>query len=74
MRGHDKRETSVSNDFEISREPDGFESERPDPEEPATWLHEEQRSDAEVDDLDWVDQHATVEDPLPEDEAPGSDV
>jgi hypothetical protein len=60
----------VSSDFETAREPEDFDSERPDPEEPATWQHREQRSDVEVDDLDWADQHATVEDPLSEEEAP----
>ena len=60
----------MSNDFETAREPEDFDSERPDPEEPATWQRGEQRSDVEFDDLDWADQHATVEDPLAEEEAP----
>ena len=60
----------VSNDFETVPEPDDLESERPDPEEPGTWLHE-QRTDPEIDDLDWADQHAPVEDPLCEEDATG---
>jgi hypothetical protein len=63
----------VSDDFETVREPDDFESERPDPEEPQTWQHAGQRVDMEIDELDWADQHSAVEAPLPEDEAVGAD-
>lgn len=63
----------MSNDFEVEREPDGFDSERPDPEEPATWQREGPR-ETEADELDWADQHSAVEPPLPEEEAPASDV
>ena len=62
----------MSNDFETSRVPDGLEPERPDPEEPETWQHAEQR-DAETDELDWADQHSTVEAPLPDEESPRRD-
>jgi hypothetical protein len=68
-----KRETAVSNDFETSPEPDDYKPERPDPEEPETWLDEESR-DAETHELDWADQHSTVEVPLSEEESPGPDV
>jgi hypothetical protein len=64
----------VSSDFESVHESDDFESERPDPEEPSTFQHPDERSDAEVDVLDWADQHAMVEDPSVEEDAPGSDV
>jgi len=72
MQGQSKRETAVSNDFETSPEPDEYEPKRPDPEEPETWQDEEPR-DAETDELDWADQHSTVETPLSEEESSGRD-
>ena len=63
----------MSSDFETSPEPDDFEPERPDPEEPETWQHDAPR-DAETEELDWADQHSTVEAPLHEEESPGRDV
>ena len=60
----------MSNDFDLGREPDGFDSDQPDPEEPSTWQHAEVRPDAEVDAVDWEAQHSTVDDPLFEDDAP----
>ena len=63
----------MSNDFETSSEPDDFESERPDPEEPETWQHEAPR-DGETEQLDWADQHSTVEAPLSEEDSPERDV
>ena len=63
----------MSNDFEVVREFDDFESDQPDPEEPSTWQHAQERSDAEIDALDWAEQHSTVEDPLSEEDAPESE-
>jgi hypothetical protein len=73
MQGQSKKETAVSNDFETSPEPDEYEPPRPDPEEPETWQGEVPR-DAEIDELDWADQHSTVEAPLSEEESPLRDV
>ena len=63
----------MSNDFEVGREHDVVESDRPDPEEPSTWLVAEVRPDAEVDDVDWTDQHSAVEDLLSEEDTPAGD-
>ena len=63
----------MSNDFDTSPEPDDYEPQRTDPEEPETWQGEAPR-DAETDELDWADQHSTVEAPLSEEESPARDV
>ena len=57
----------MTRDIETPEDPVDFEDERPDPEEPDTWQEGEPR-DAETDDLDWADQHSTIEDPFPEDQ------
>jgi len=60
----------VSNDFEVGREHDQSETDRPDPEEPSTWQPADARSDAEVDASDWTDQHSAVADLFPEEDGP----
>lgn len=64
----------MNKDFETLRESDEFDADRPDPEEPSTRQHAEQRSHTEIDDLDWADQHPIVEDPMLEENAAESDV
>ena len=64
----------MNKDFETVREPEELEADRPDPEEPATWQRAEARPDAEIDDLDWADQHSIVGDPTLEDDVPESEV
>ena len=63
----------MSNDFEVRRELDDFESDRPDPEEPSTWQSVEVRPDAEVDAFDWTDQHSVVADLLSDEDGPDSE-
>jgi hypothetical protein len=64
----------VSNDFETVFEFDDLESDQPDAEEPSTWQHAQDRPDAEIDALDWADQHSIVDDSLFDEDAPESAV
>jgi len=64
----------VSNDFETGFERDDIGSDHPDPEEPSTWPDAQERPDAEIDPLDWVDQHSIVDDALFDEDTPESGV
>jgi len=62
----------VSNVFLHVNEPDELKPDQPDPEEPSTWQHAADRSDADVDALDWADQQSMVDDSLFDEDAPES--